>query len=42
MDINILYESEISENSEWEKLKEPTELDRLTSEKAGLTILDYK
>lgn len=42
MDINILYETDIQEKSEWEKLNEPTNIEKLTREKASATILDYK
>ena len=42
MELCILYETETAENSEWEPLSEPTNLELLTSEVAGLTILDHK
>jgi len=37
-----MYESETCESAEWEPIKETTNLEVLTSEVAGLTILDGK
>jgi hypothetical protein len=42
MDLRILYEDDIPESQEWEKLSEPTHLELLTGEKAGITILDHR
>ena len=43
MEICILYETEFKGNKvEWEELKEPTEMEKITTEKAGSLIIDHK
>ncbi|KAL4473976.1 hypothetical protein ABPG72_000338 [Tetrahymena utriculariae] len=42
MELNVLSEIDTDQYAEWEKIKEPSQEERLTSELAGLTILDYK